>query len=144
MKYFNMTLDDISDISKIEKDAFPYAAWSESTLRAELESPTKHYIVMRDNNRVIAYAGFEQILDEGHIMTIAVESEQRNKGIGREMLNELINIMRELGLNAATLEVKHDNYPAIALYQKCGFLLAGTRPNYYAKGVHALIFWLYF
>ncbi|MDR0696603.1 MAG: ribosomal protein S18-alanine N-acetyltransferase [Christensenellaceae bacterium] len=140
----NMCALDIEDIVQIEKLTFGSHSWSEQLFYSELNDPIKHYIVLKENNFVIAYGGYAQIHDEGHIMNLAVDQSYRGMGIGKALVLELISRMKNSSITCATLEVNENNINAIKLYEKLGFELAGKRYNYYAKGESALIYWLYF
>jgi len=83
------------------------------------------------------------ILDEAHITVMAVHPDVKRQGLGQAMLLALLERARLRGLERATLEVKASNQPAISLYQKFGFKVAGTRKGYYQDtGEDALILWL--
>ncbi|OKH37533.1 ribosomal-protein-alanine N-acetyltransferase [[Phormidium ambiguum] IAM M-71] len=83
------------------------------------------------------------ILDEAHITIVAVCPNYQHQGLGQAMLLALLSRARQRGLERATLEVKASNQPAISLYQKFGFKVAGRRRGYYQDtGEDALILWL--
>lgn len=73
------------------------------------------------------------VLDECQIMNIAVSQNYRKNGIGKGIINEIIKKSLEKGCNYITLEVAEDNLPAIALYEKCGFIAVGGRKNFYGS-----------
>lgn len=139
-----LTAADILAVCRIEKEAFsePGRAWTEGMFLSELSDPSKYYFAGTENGAVMAYGGFAHILDEAHIMNIAVAEAYRGRGFGRQILTALIQKAAELGAAAMTLEVRVNNAPAIRLYESAGFIAAGIRPNYYGTGEHALIYWL--
>jgi [ribosomal protein S18]-alanine N-acetyltransferase len=82
------------------------------------------------------------ILDEVHIIFLAVHPDYRQRSLGLAMVLGLLDLSVRRGANYATLEVKSSNQAAIALYQKLGFTIAGQRPRYYEDtGEDALIMW---
>jgi [ribosomal protein S18]-alanine N-acetyltransferase len=86
------------------------------------------------------------ILDEAHIILMAVHPQYRRQGFGAGMLLRLLNTAHHRGMKYATLEVRASNQAAIALYTQLGFTSVGKRPNYYAdngeqKGEDALVLW---
>jgi [ribosomal protein S18]-alanine N-acetyltransferase len=82
------------------------------------------------------------ILDEVHIIFLAVHPDYRQRSLGFAMVLGLLDLSVRRGANYATLEVKASNQAAIALYQKLGFTIAGRRPHYYEDtGEDALIMW---
>jgi ribosomal-protein-alanine N-acetyltransferase len=137
-----MIASDIPAIAAIEREAFGAHAWSQNLFIGELEDASKHYYVFDKDGMIAGYGGFAHILDEAHIMNIAVERTCRGHGIGKALLQELIGRAKDAGARAMTLEVRAQNFPAISLYEKAGFVYAGSRKDYYAKGEDALIYWL--
>ncbi|NJM74850.1 MAG: ribosomal protein S18-alanine N-acetyltransferase [Acaryochloridaceae cyanobacterium RU_4_10] len=82
------------------------------------------------------------ILDEVHIIFLAVHPNYRQRGLGLAMVLGLLEQAVGRGANYATLEVKASNQAAIALYEKLGFTIAGRRPHYYEDtGEDALVMW---
>lgn len=82
------------------------------------------------------------ILDEAHIILMAVHPQYRRQGFGAGMLLRLLNTAHNRGMKYATLEVRASNQAAIALYTQLGFTSVGKRPKYYAdNGEDALVLW---
>ena len=77
--------------------------------------------------------------DEAEILTIAVESASRGKGVGRALLAENLRQAANAGARAMFLEVDRGNAPALALYKRLGFVAVGERAGYYRRkdGVRA-------
>jgi len=78
--------------------------------------------------------------DEAEILTVAVESAERGKGVGRALLKENLRQAANAGARAMFLEVDAGNVAALALYRRHGFLKVGERPGYYrlANGARAM------
>jgi len=70
---------------------------------------------------------------EAEILTIAVESQLRRRGVGRLLLAGHMSRLPTLGARALFLEVERENVAAIALYTKFGFREVGQRPGYYRR-----------
>ena len=86
---------------------------------------------MRDGDSMIAYCGFLQSFDEADITNVAVREEYRAQGVGRAMLEALMEGGKERGISRFTLEVRVSNIPALHLYESLGFVSAGIRKNFY-------------
>ena len=83
------------------------------------------------------------IVDEAHITLLGIHPHYRGQRLGQLMLCTLLQDAIDRQLKRATLEVSVNNTPAISLYQKFGFKIAGKRRNYYQKtGEDALVLWL--
>jgi ribosomal-protein-alanine N-acetyltransferase len=85
-------------------------------------------------------AGIWMMVDEAHIVTIAVRNNRKNLGLGEWLLINIIELAVQLRAKYVTLEVRVSNKTAQALYEKYGFTRAGTRKKYYSdNGEDALI-----
>lgn len=75
------------------------------------------------------------------ILNLAVRPEERRKGFARHLLMALLQEACKMGIQKVTLEARESNFPAISLYMKYGFVLAGRRRGYYPDtGEDALIY----
>lgn len=138
----NMELDDLDSIIEIEKQSFT-TPWSRNSFEMEIkDNLLAHYIVAVLDNKIVGYAGIWFILDEGHITNIAVGNEYRGIGAGNKLVEGLIDLCREKGINNMTLEVRKSNVVAQNLYKKYGFIDFGIRPRYYSdNNEDAVIMW---
>jgi len=91
-------------------------------------------------DELVGMAGIWMMVDEAHIVTIAIRNSCKRQGLGEHMLITIIEMARQLRANVVTLEVRVSNTVAQALYTKYGFATAGTRRKYYSdNGEDALI-----
>lgn len=118
----------VSQIALLEKECF-MTPWSEKSIREEIFMENAVFLVAEENDKVLGYGGMHLILGEGYIANIAVFKEHRNKGIGKQITNSLI----ELCEVSTSLEVRISNEPAIKLYESLGFVSQGIRKGYYEK-----------
>lgn len=107
--------------------------WSENALREEIENPAACFLTAVEGDTVLGYAGMHTVLGESYIDNVAVFPEHRGRGIGRALVQALIDRAKEDGGVFITLEVRASNAPAIALYSALGFGRAGVRKNFYSK-----------
>jgi len=81
-------------------------------------------------------AGFIMIrtaAEEAEILTLAVVSSHRRKGLGRALVEKALNNLKVFGTTVCYLEVASDNIAAIDLYRSSGFVEVGRRVGYYAR-----------
>lgn len=132
--------DDIEEIRALETEAFGFT-WDAETFARELRRTDCLFSVGEVEGKTVAMASLNWILDEVHLMSIAVAPAWRGKGLARHLLGENLAFCRERGLHWMTLEVKWDNPPALALYKSYGFTTVGKRKKYYRDGQDARIMW---
>jgi ribosomal-protein-alanine N-acetyltransferase len=127
-----MTLEDIPAVLEIDRVSFSNP-WPERSYRYELkENPAAQlFVATLDDDAVVGYLGYWLIGDEVHISTFAVKPEFRMQGIGEDLLMNSLSAASERGARIGTLEVRESNHPAIALYEKLGFEIVGSRKAYY-------------
>jgi len=134
-----MRRGDVPQVVAIERLSFPTAWTAESYLR-ELRNPSSYYVVARQGQELVGYAGMWILSGEAHISTLAVHPSFRRRGLGRLLLRHLLAAARERGAARATLEVRESNHAAQALYESCGFQAAGRLHKYYADtGEHGVL-----
>jgi ribosomal-protein-alanine N-acetyltransferase len=135
-----MTMDDLPAIMEIERTTFPADAWSESMMRGELNDQprTRHYVVACVGDTIVGYGGLAAAADQADIQTIAVLAEHRRSGIGAALMDALLAEAARRGTEAVFLEVRSDNEPAQAMYDRFGFERLGVRHRYYEDGTDAI------
>lgn len=133
---------DIDAIVKLEMLCFA-CPWSRNAFFHDIvTNPLARYFVVEKEENVIAYGGIWLLPPEGHITNIAVHPDHRKKGVGKALLAYIIGKSEVEGMTCQTLEVRVNNYSAIALYHSFGFCEAGVRKNYYEDtNEDALIMW---
>ncbi|EWS99662.1 acetyltransferase [Intrasporangium oryzae NRRL B-24470] len=133
---------DIDTLAELEVVLFADDAWTAPTWWAELAArPRRDYVAAVDESgALLGYAGLDLAGDVADIMTIATAPAAQGRGIGRVLLEELVRRATERGAEALLLEVRADNAPARALYDRSGFEVISTRRRYYQPGdVDALV-----
>lgn len=121
--------EHIPAILDIEKAAYDFP-WTEALLRSCLKNNYYFYGFFR-LEEIIAYAIMLCVLNEAHILNLCVKPRYQQQGLGRRMLDYLLDKAREVELDAVFLEVRQSNYTAQKLYEKSGFNRLGVRPGYY-------------
>lgn len=155
-----MTLADVQQVVAIERESFP-TTWPQTAYRRELANRLARYVVLIDRTRkadapaptprrsllrlwrrqeepalttdhIVGYAGLWLMVDDAHIVAIAVREAYRGQGLGELLLAEAIEIAMASRVENVTLEVRRSNSVAQALYEKYQFLKVGVRPRYYS------------
>lgn len=125
-----MNLEDYEKIKdNFQKDFDEF--WTDSILKSELENNNSKYIVALENEEIVGFAGIIILPDDTEITNIVTKKTKRKKGIGKLLLDKLINMTIEEKKAIISLEVNEKNTIAINLYKKFGFEEVGKRKKYY-------------
>lgn len=82
---------------------------------------------------IAAWLVANKVDTEWELENIVVAEKLRRQGLGRKLLQALIDHMAEAGGKIVFLEVRESNYAARALYEQFEFNITGRRKNYYAN-----------
>lgn len=135
-----MTEADLAAVLDIDVAAFREPRdVREKSLREELARPWARLRVARgDGGIVLGYLLFWHVVDEGHVINVAVAPEHRQKGIGRALVDHLVAHAKDNGIVKLLLEVRASNVAAIRLYEAAGFTRFNVRERYYGDGEDAV------
>ncbi|HIS64352.1 MAG TPA: ribosomal protein S18-alanine N-acetyltransferase [Candidatus Avoscillospira avistercoris] len=130
MELIPMNPSHVAQVAALERVCFT-DPWSEASVAGELDNELSLWLVAVEGETVLGYVGSQTVLDSTDILNVAVSPDHRGCGIGRALLTELEQRLRQQGVTEVLLEVRPSNAPAIALYTSLGFVQVGRRPNYY-------------
>ena len=134
---------DLPVVMELDREAF-FDPWSRETWMREIRNPIALWIVEAIDSDIAGFAGIWNVAGEAQVMRVAVRRALRNQGLGLLLTQKLIYKAWEAGAEAVTLEVRESNAAARKVYERCGFVSSGVRPDYY-EDTHegAVIMWLY-
>ena len=93
---------------------------------------SKHILLGNDGG---LYQSYDEGADWLHINNVAVRDSYRRLGIGRLLLNRILEAGKQSGVPHAFLELRAGNTAALALYEGCGFHVTSRRSKYYSEPV---------
>jgi [ribosomal protein S18]-alanine N-acetyltransferase len=133
VEYGSLAVGDADRCAELEAQLFPGDdPWPAVAFIRELESEHNHYVAARVDDKLVGYAGVTRLGRkppyEYEIHTIGVDTAHQGEGIGRGLLNRLLDIAAG---GVIFLEVRTDNEAAIGLYESAGFTRLGLRKRYY-------------
>ena len=131
----SMVAADAARCAELESVLFPGDdPWSERAFLSELAAPHNHYFAAREGDHLVGYAGIALLgrgeAVESEVPTTGVDPAAHRRGVGGALLKALLDTADRHG-GPVFLEVRIDNTPAIELYNREGFVVVGTRRNYY-------------
>ncbi len=135
----------LAQLAHIESGLFIYDAWSAAQINSLLAQPFNHIIYATDelNQRLVGYCFCSHIFEDSEILRIGTCLDYQQQGIASQLLTAMAQMCQVAGAERVLLEVREDNYAAIAFYQKHGFEQIAVRKNYYDNHdmtkTHALI-----
>ena len=126
---------DLEAVHALEAALFP-DPWSVETFWSELAQvpETRHYVVAEEDGEVVGYAGMVSTGHQADVQTVAVRSDRQGRGLGGELLRDLLDEASRRGAGEVLLEVRAENVAAQELYARHGFERIGVRRGYYRPG----------
>ena len=124
----DMRREDIPNIMILEKELFS-TAWEEEMFLEEIEKQYAYVLEIKD--KIIGYICGWKLFDEFNITNVAVAKDFQRKGLGEKLVQFLLSKLLDEKCFKFFLEVRKSNNAAKILYEKIGFILIGSRKNYY-------------
>lgn len=137
----DIKIEDYKEISKIRK--MPGVMENILSNKDEEEELIKEKIINRGKNQYWYVAeengkviGLGILMNHGNlrkkhvgVITLMVNSDYQNKGVGNLLMDKLINLSESLNIIRLELCVFRDNYKAINLYKKFEFKEEGIKES---------------
>jgi ribosomal-protein-alanine N-acetyltransferase len=124
--------EDANRAFQIEKasfmDPWPLTAFHEVNVD---QGVTKGFACHSQTGKLLGYLIFYDVVDECHILNVAVDPKERKKGIATALLNRLEEEMALRKVATIFLEVRSQNEKAQTLYRRFGYQMIGKRKEYY-------------
>ena len=132
---------DIAAVARLEAECLGDDAWSpwlvDQGVRGGL--PTVQYVVAEVDRQVVGYAVASIVADIAELQRIAVTDGHRRSGIATDLLDAITARARAGRADRLLLEVRENNEPAIAFYERHGFVEIDRRARYYRDGATAIV-----
>lgn len=137
------SIEDVEAIAALERDNFS-TPWSKESIREAISKPLYHMFTAKEDGKVVGYAGAYMAADELNITNVVVDASYRRRGIGRMLMQAIVNLAQRQRLSSIYLEVRASNEAARALYREIGFDPAGRRKNYYENPTEDAVLMCYY
>lgn len=106
-------------------------AWTADTLAGHIARDL--CVGLCSGETLLGFAVLSVAADQSDIITIAIDRDQRGKGLGLQLLGAVHGAAKAKGVAVIFLEVAVDNAAANALYKSAGYAPIGRRPAYYKR-----------
>ena len=129
-------LTDVPAVHAIEQRVFA-DPWSTQDFRDCVSFAL--FLVAEAQDEIAGYVVALEAADEGEILNLAVGEGGRRRGLGRALVQAIVETLSERGVLQVYLEVRESNAAARALYAAFGFKDVGRRKAYYRRPVEDAI-----
>ena len=127
--YRYMSETDIESSRGIEVNSNP-VPWTKKNFLDCLRKD--YYCLVQEADQEFSGFAIQTIsLDQSHLLNIGIKEKFRKKGLGQELLEQIVHASKSMGCKKIFLEVRVSNNAAIELYYKTGFNKVSIRKNYY-------------
>lgn len=137
-----MEREDLDEVLLIETSS-SLTPWSREMFLEELRNPLAHSFVYRGDepqgHPLAGFICFRNVGEESELLNIGVHPLYRRMGIGRKLMQFYIEFGKAEQIKTFYLEVHVSNPPAIRLYERFSYQLAGTRKKFYQGKFDALM-----
>ena len=104
-----------------------------------MDNPFTIYFILFINDEIIGFLNINKLYEKIDIVNINILEKYQQRGYSKLLMDELIKYKNNNNIENITLEVNKNNYKAINLYKKYGFIEVGIRKAYYSDGEDALL-----
>ncbi len=130
LDYQPMTQGDVDAMLELEQSVYPMP-WSRGNFLDALNCAYPAWVLRDAGGELLGYFLLMTMVDEVHLLNLAVRADRQGQGLGRFMLDKALACARGVGMESMLLEVRPSNARALALYARNGFLQVGLRKAYY-------------
>lgn len=138
----------IQAVADIEAIMQPQDAWIHQTITELLEQDSIELLMVHQDDKVVGYCLYQHLFEQAEILRIGTHPDYQRQGIASQLFIKLNRELQDNKVESLLLEVRADNLPAIALYERQGFIVIHQRKGYYSQpnqpAIDALIMQLTF
>jgi ribosomal-protein-alanine N-acetyltransferase len=123
---------DLGVVYEIERRSFkdPYPAFFIEML---LTLNPDTFLVAQKEERIVGYVVATKDRSTGHIVSIAVAPEEREKQVGRSLMENILEVLQKVEVETIRLEVRRSNLAAQKFYESQGFVYNHEVSGYYGN-----------
>jgi ribosomal-protein-alanine N-acetyltransferase len=126
---------DAQQIAEMSRDAIEYGLpwrWTPARVARAIRDPETNVVVVREDDRVIAFGIMGYTADDAHLLLLAVQPERRRLGIASTLLVWLEDVARAAGASRIRVESRRQNEAARCFYSDHGYHERSLQPRMYS------------
>lgn len=127
----DQVLQQLAVVHSVAFEAIGQQGWSSSQIGSTLRHEGGFAVVAHSEGQARGFILIRVAAGEAELITVAVRPSAHRSGIAHALVAAARMHLEAAGAETLFLEVRSDNVPAIALYEKLGFSRAGLRAGYY-------------
>lgn len=129
-----MMVEDLEQVMEIENELFA-VPWTKEGYFTFLTKENAMMLVVEEKEKILGYCGLLMVLEEADVMNVAVRKDRQKEGIGNFLMQSMLRLAQDRGIEKIHLEVRVSNDTAIRLYERLGFEKYGIRKGYYTDPI---------
>lgn len=130
LQYAPMELKDLEEVVSLEESVYPHP-WTMGNFVDSLACNYHAWTLRDEDGWLLGYFLLMDVVDEIHLLNVAVTSERQHQGLGLYLLDKIAAIARGLQMESILLEVRPSNLRALKIYRRYGYVEIGRRKDYY-------------
>jgi ribosomal-protein-alanine N-acetyltransferase len=130
MNVRDMQAQDIATVFSIEQDANQFP-WDKKSFEDSLKPGYQSWVFYEKSDEIVGYAIVQRVLDEAHLLNICVKPSAQGRGLGKAIIQHVIDHANSISAVIILLEVRRSNERAQQLYLQSGFNEMSVRKGYY-------------
>ena len=141
MEILKINKEDLDIIYNIDNENFVYDSYNIDAINRFFLDNNTLFLKIIQNNEIVGYSIVLLIKPDAELLKICIKENYRSLGYAKKLLDYNIDYLKNNNYDCIFLEVRSDNYNAIKLYDKLGFIKYNERKNYYKDtNVDALLY----
>ncbi|WP_010197133.1 ribosomal protein S18-alanine N-acetyltransferase [Psychrobacter sp. PAMC 21119] len=121
----------IQSVANIETMLQPQDAWSYQTIIDLLVQHSIDLLVVYKSDKIVGYCLYQVVFEQAEILRIGTHPDYQRQGIASQVFAKLNTELMNNKVENLLLEVRADNFSAIALYEQQGLAVIHRRKGYY-------------
>ena len=121
----------LQSVAKIEDVVQSQDAWGYQAIAELLAQDSVDLLVVYQIDKVVGYCLHHVIFEQAEILRIGTHPDYQRQGVASQIFATLNEELMNNQVESLLLEVRADNFAAIALYEQQGFVTIHRRKGYY-------------